>query len=395
MDKGEIMNKLIIPNHLFNEMNTNMLKDICFLSVGNEEYEVVIEERVRNSGQYIKIEGDDILKYICLSRSDCSQSRNSFILQNFTSAYQHYLEDNSENKSFEYYIRDFSKPHPKYAVFSYKLLLTIGIKILNLDNVVPSENVDFLDFRTPFLNFKELRKCRIDMQSKNTENNSTLFEETESEVSVYGKSYGANGRETTAICLALKQLVPEKPIRIYNVNETNKKHLASVDRANGIIFNLCGIEVDDGENIDFEITDEKVVAKRDTRKYHYNLLQKFVDKKCYLCDCDIEHMIIGSHIHRVTDILNSTLTDEDKISQIVDCDNGFWLCANHDKLFEYGLIYFENDELKISNKLSSTQLDFVSGITNLDVNGTFKIDPKHFNNKMKNYLEKHRERTNA
>ena len=35
-----------------------------------------------------------------------------------------------------------------------------------------------------------------------------------------------------------------------------------------------------------------------------NLFEKFGDKKCYLCDCDIDHMIIASHIHRVTDIKN-------------------------------------------------------------------------------------------
>lgn len=48
---------------------------------------------------------------------------------------------------------------------------------------------------------------------------------------------------------------------------------------------------------------------RDTPKFHYNLFKKYGDKKCLLCDCDIDRMIIGAHIHRVTDISNdNTIT---------------------------------------------------------------------------------------
>ena len=365
------MIKFYIPTHLLSRLSEETLVDIAELSVGVANYEVVEEVRGRNTGQYIKLQNDNQIKYICLSGEDSTVSRNSFILQNFPTAYQHFLMDESENKNFEYYIRDTKNPHPPYTIFAYKVLLTAKIKILNLDKVVPSANANYLDHRTPFLDFKQMRKYRLESQGRNSGNNSTLFEETvdeiledgenyitrRREISVYGKSYGANGRETTAICLALRELV-DLPIKVYNVNETDPAHLAKVDLANKYIFDYYGIEVD-SESIDFESTDEKVIAKRNTKKYHYNLLQKFQEKKCYLCRCGIENLIIGSHIHRVTDIIHSDLSETEKQKMIVDEDNGFWLCANHDKMFEYGLIYFDDDEMEIKETLSTEQKEYL------------------------------------
>ena len=404
------MIKFYIPTHLLSRLSKEMLDDIANLSVATSDYEVIEEVRGHNSGQYIKLQTDSEIKFICLSGERSTASRNTFILQNFPTAYQHFLMDASENKSFEYYIRDTDNPHGPYIIFSYKVLLTAKIKILNLDRVIPSRNVNFLDHRTPFLDFKQMRKFRLDSQSRNVGNNSTLFEETDKEISVYGKSYGANGRETTAICLALRKLV-SLPIKVYNVNETDPAHLASVDPANKYIFDYFGIEVDD-ESIDFESTDENVIAKRNSKKYHYNLLQKFKEKKCYLCGCDIEKLIIGSHIHRVTDILHSDLSEDEKQRMIVDRDNGFWLCANHDKMFEHGLIYFNNDEMEIKDELSEEQKEYVIDSTfylreiyesfsihsNLvtinkeSSNEKFKISTEHYNENMHEYLVLHKER---
>lgn len=406
------MNKFYVPTHLLSKLTNKMLLDICKYSVGDSKFEVTEEKRGHNTGQYIKLENKKKIKYICLSGEDSSVSRNSFILQNFPTAYQHYLEDNNEDKEFEYYIRDVSNIHPPYTVFAYKVLLTAGIKILNIDKVIPSDKTNY-DYRTPFLDFKQMRKFRLDLQQRNSGNSSTLFEETEEEISVYGKSYGANGRETTAICLALKKLV-NLPIKIYNVNETDPNHLASVDPANKYILNYIGVTIDDGR-MDFEKNDEGI-AKRDSKRYHYNLLQKFKEKKCYLCECDIEKLIIGSHIHRVTDIIHSNLSESEKQKQIIDGNNGFWLCANHDKLFEYGLIYFDGKKLVISNKLNKHQKEYVKYLTfdipkeikynknstNYELSiaeenveygtKTFSINDEDYNEEMHKYLEMHKER---
>lgn len=401
-------NKFIIPTHLLENLSKTMLDDICFRSIQSSDYEIVEDHRGHNSGQYIKLVTNDCIKYICLSGADSTASRNSFILQNFPTAYQFFLMEENKNKYFEYYIRDTRFPHPPYTIFAYKVLLTGNIKILNLDKVTSSDRTDY-DFRTPFFDFKQMRKMRLDLQQRNSSNTSTLFEENNGEISVYGKSYGANGRETTAICLALHNLV-DIPIKVYNVNETDPQHLADVDPSNRYILNYLNVEIDDGR-MDFEEKTEEGIAKRDSKRYHYNLLQKFKEKKCYLCGCDIEYLIIGSHIHRVTDILHSNISEEEKQKQIIDGDNGFWLCANHDKLFEWGLIYFENDKMKIKDDISSFQKNYIYestfyleklyesfnnekefNVINIDNGLEFHIKDEHYNENMHNYLEKHRER---
>ena len=110
----------------------------------------------------------------------------------------------------------------------------------------------------------------------------------------------------------------------------------------------------------------------------------------------------------------------------VDGDNGLWLCANHDKLFEYGLIYFEDNSLKISDNLTESQKEYVKYLTfdikkkiqdindsdnefmiaedtfsygsndshALDEN-TFIISKCDYNENMHNYLQIHKERTQS
>ena len=403
------MVKILSPQHLIEAIPYEMFKDISKLSLNDEEIEIINDNRGRNSGQYIRLIKDDVIKYICVSGKDALESRNSFILQNFPTAYQYYLMETNSNKEFEYYIRDCSVPHPAYTIFAYKVLLTSKIKILNLDKVIPSDNAMFMDHRTPFYNLKQMRNCRLNLQQRNSGNNSTLFEENEEDISVYGKTYGANGRETTAICLAISNLIKDKKIKLYNVNETDISHQASVDPSNEYILKRLNVDIDENA-LDFDTNNEEVKAKRETSRYHYNLLNKFKEKKCYLCECDIERLIIGSHIHRVTDITHSNMSEEEKQIEIVDGDNGFWLCANHDKLFEYGLIYFEGDKLVISNKLNYEQKSFVQDITTManrlsyvreeneeykiGIEPTeFRIKPEHYTEKMHEYLEKHRIRT--
>ena len=86
-------------------------------------------------------------------------------------------------------------------------------------------------------------------------------------------------------------------------------------------------------------------------------------------------MIIGSHIHRLTDILHSNLPKNEKQRQIIDGDNGFWLCANHDKLFEWGLIYFDKDKMIIRGSLTEFQKKYI-------YDSTFYLEKiyKSFNN---------------
>lgn len=394
------MIEIFVPTHLLRDISKDEYLDIVNRSIGNEEFVVKEDFRGHNSGQYIKIKVSDTIKYICLSRKVASESRNAFILQNFPSAYQHYLEEANPKKCFEYYIRDFTTTHPPFAIFSYKLLLTGGIKILNLDRVRSSENAILLDHTTPFTDYKQMRTYRLSLSRRNSSNNSTTFEENDNEISVYGKSYGANGRETTAICLALSKLVKDKNIKLYNVNETDRRHLAEIDPANRCILEHISVEIND-DRMDFESNDEKIIAKRNTRLFHYNLMQKYKGKKCYLCGCDIEKVIQGAHIYSSSDILHSSISEAEKTKQIVDADNGIWLCANHHLLFDYLLIYFKEKYLYVADTLNKNQIEYIKdSITQTYFADDkkvptdehflhFKINDIDFNLNMQQYLLKH------
>ncbi|MFT4326189.1 MAG: HNH endonuclease, partial [Candidatus Woesearchaeota archaeon] len=128
---------------------------------------------------------------------------------------------------------------------------------------------------------------------------------------------------------------------------------------------------------------------RNTPKFHYNLFKKYGDKKCYLCECNTDKIIVGAHIHRVTDIKkDSSIDDDEKGRQVIDGDNGLWLCSNHDKLFEWGVIYFDNDTLTINlEEVTESQKRFIEELTT-----NSQIETKHFNKNMNNYLLKHRSR---
>ena len=66
-----------------------------------------------------------------------------------------------------------------------------------------------------------------------------------------------------------------------------------------------------------------------------------------------------------------------KLRLAVDADNGIWLCENHHKLFDSGLIWFEEGQLVISNKLNPQDLMFIKQVTTIE-----QIEPKYINERM-------------
>lgn len=380
-----------IPTHLIGELTKAEITDICKRAVRETEYCIEEEKRSAKSGQYIVLKVKEKRYYVCLSRQNPEEGRNVFALQNLSTALAVYFGDTSKQKSFSYYIRGTDKTHAKSILFAYKCMVTAKIPILNLDEVVPAERAGVFDYKTPFRDFKQMRKCRLEISSRHSKNNPTVFEQIEDRIQVYGKTFGANGRETVLICLALKQLT-NQPIVLYNTRETTDTHGTDVDESNQIVLEKIGIIIED-EIVDLPAKSEEEKVKRDTHRYHINLLRKFHEKKCYLCECDIENLIIGSHIHRVTDIKkDSTISAAEKNRQIVDGENGFWLCANHDKLLEYGSIYFENNTMKLATTLSEEQKQYVRKITNLKEGEEIRIKEEHYTEVMHDYLEKHKKR---
>ena len=395
------MIKIIIPTFIKEKdiLNDEILSDICQKSFNENTYNIEFEER--QNGRYIQLVKDEEVHIVCLSASEQEyQGRNSFLSQFLGTAFTRYKMLEQENKRMEVYLLMTSdQAFIPYQKFIYRCCRTLKINLLNI-----AESI------LPFSTYKDIKNTRAEISDRNTGNNSSYFSDTGEFVEFFAKCYGANGKESVFLAMVVKELT-DKPIVIYQVEDRGQRKLSDPDRAmlesNGFTF---GEEIisDDFNRINL---DENEKELRNQPAFRLNLFQKFGDKKCYLCECNIDSMIIASHIHRVTDIKkDTTISEEDKKQQIIDGNNGLWLCANHDKLFEYGLIYFDRRRLMISKKLNSDQQNFVKLITfsrsydttsdyiiceesnSLETGMNFEISEEDYSEKMEFYLEKHKNR---
>lgn len=95
--------------------------------------------------------------------------------------------------------------------------------------------------------------------------------------------------------------------------------------------------------------------------------------KCCLCSITNSSLIIASHIKPWS---------ESEATEKLDVENGFLFCPNHDKLFDSGLISFDdNGQIIISKSLNYNDL------RTLNLSENMKIDVTEENKK---YLSYHR-----
>lgn len=92
----------------------------------------------------------------------------------------------------------------------------------------------------------------------------------------------------------------------------------------------------------------KARASEIQQMYRNRLIDTF-GQKCLLCQIRNKELLIASHIKAYTAC--------DTIKEKIDNDNGFLLCANHDKLFDRFLITFDSrtGKIKISPKLTEEE----------------------------------------
>lgn len=399
------MIRVIVPEFLSN-LQERIILDIVRRSFRTESYTKEVEPR--KVGRFIKVINDDNneIHYVCLSNPE-NDSRNAHLMQFISPAYVEYWSEPNENKCFDIYIINPDKnDRTTYIKLFYRCFITIGIKILNWESLG-------LNGLVPFTSYEELKNSRSELSDRNSHNQPTYFiDESESgreQISLYGKTFGANAMESFIFAITLSKIC-DKPIVFYPVVDNDSKSLSTKQQQ---VLIESGIRI--GEVIEVLpngrarlLSTYQRETSRDTIVFHYNLLQKYGEKRCYICGCDIEHMVIGSHIERVTDIdHNKDYNEFEKTKRATDGDNGFWLCANHDKMFEYGIIYFADREMKIGAiARNQTDKDFIeystkangiiyptelSSVGNIE-QGTFSIKPEHYNNSIHEYLEKHRAR---
>lgn len=110
-----------------------------------------------------------------------------------------------------------------------------------------------------------------------------------------------------------------------------------------------------------------------------NRLMSYCGGRCMMCAIKNKEMLIASHIKRDADCEN--------IEEKIDNENGFLLCANHDKLFDRYLITFDflDGKIRISKSLSQEEIKI------LMLDPDYKLSEKMLTEKRKAYLLYHNE----
>ena len=264
----------------------------------------------------------------------------------------------------------------KYMLFFYRVMMTAKIKFLNPDFGL--EHTQLM----PYESVKDMIYARNHLREVNSGNQSTYITDEGDYYHIYGKTFGANQKETTLLCFAISAIA-DKPVKLFQIVDNESKEISEQDKE--AISNYSkshgnkSIEIlDDSYQFDNDTSDH-VHDNLRSPQFIYNLLNKFGgEKKCVLCECKIDRIIQAAHIYPVAAIRRRNDLDFDnKLRLAVDADNGIWLCENHHKLFDSGLIWFEEGQLIISKKINQEDLMFIEQVTTIK-----QIEPRYINERM-------------
>ena len=467
--KNRLINKLFNTDNAGDNLK-DLLKDnldyVVKKSTGNDKYEIVLSRKIGKSGkeieqdgQYIVIESETEKKYVFFTYEFPDETRNGYLVAKIPIVFRNWYNDNTpKKKELEIFLLDIDRKYKSlnyykniplddlksigtinnYNTFAYKLCKSLGLRIINEDklpyelyknivqNGIYQYRLNKILAKTGFSSVNDLKKMRNTLAGRNIGNSSSYILEFDDMIAIYGKTFGNNGFEMVLIACAIGKLANNegKKVCFLQIKDTLGRDGISnrdakpitVDNIN--VMKAFKIDVYDElieyeDNPDLEISEEK--DSRNQLEFMKNLMLKFgnTDKKeCYLCHCDIQNLIIASHIHRICDINKLEVPFKQRRAMAVDGDNGFWLCANHDKLFEHGLIYFENKKMIISDRLRKDQIEFIKNITfntsykriekiiarvaedseTYMLDEDFYIKEEDYNDNMHHYLDIHKKR---
>ncbi len=359
-------------------LTKDILDDICLRLLKTTDYEIEwIEER--NKGRLIILETYSSKEYINLSQTGKVKGRN-YQVQSIPTALSIYLNEEKIQKkkcNFWFYFLPFDgNNETNYMIFFYRVMKTIGIKFINADYGL--EHTQLIEFST----VKDMISSRNYLREANSGNQSTYITDEGEYYHIYGKTFGANQKETTLLCFAISAIT-DKPVKLFQIIDNDSTQLSEQDKNAIINYSKqkgnTAIEVlDDSYQFDND-TSDSVKDKLRSPQFIYNLLHKFGgEKKCVLCDCKIDRIIQAAHIYPVASIRKrDDLKFEEKFKLAVDADNGIWLCENHHKLFDSNLIWFEEGKLCISSKLNVEDLLYIKQVTTIE-----SIEPQYVNERM-------------
>lgn len=344
------------------------LRNICNRLTGQSSYDVQWKEE-RIKGKMFTLETDNRKYYVTYTPKEVG-GRNSY-LQSVPTAYGLYLNDSLNNPKkcqFCLYFTPFKgENQTRYHQFMYRLLTSMGVVFINADEGLKGLKV------TGYNNVRDLITDRELNSGRNSGNQSSYITDEGAYYHIYGKTFGANQKETTLLCFALSA-ISDKPVRLFQISDNDSEYLSDNDiEAIKIYANQSGkvkIDVLD-DTYEFDEDNEQplihTTAEESLRspRFIFNLLGKTGGHKCCsLCHCEIESIIQGAHIYPVQAIKQRTdLPFSERLRMATDENNGLWLCENHHKLFDRGLIRFERGRLVIMPKLKPNDASFVNTIS--------------------------------
>lgn len=335
-------------------LSTKILLDICRTLTGQDAYNVTYADET-NEGQLAILHFNNNNYYIFLYQfKDARNSR----YQSFPTALLRSQNDPQSSGIYCYFLpltqEELAKIQTEYDRFMYRLMLTVRTTFINA-KILTHQIASYISVEDIILGKNNIR-------GNNPANKSTYITKSSNEIiQIFGKLYGANKYETVLICYALNE-VTDNQIKVYEIKEGNLQKLPEPSRSKlislGIDIETVSLTI---ERSYFEEDNENLRSPR----YNYNLLAKYGDKKCALCECEIPEIIQGAHIWSVADIKKENeLSQDEKIAFAIDGDNGLWLCNNHHKLLDSHIIKIsEDNSVKYRSSLNENQSGYLNGIT--------------------------------
>lgn len=331
---------------------TTDMMDILSKRITNNNIKYQIDYiNERNVGNYIIFEHDGVRNYIILlnyrSPNPNTEGRNSFV-QSIPTAYRIFLEDNFENKKIFYYdVYYHGGNYESYIELFLKLSMSLGIMPLYDNNILPYSSLD------------ELISTRNRNKEKSRQNNPSFIEKTIHGINIYGKVFGANSKDTEMICHAVNKWYKGE-ITLYQIKD-NKSTTLSKDFLKYLKSTNNFLIKDDVYSFKELVTSDSKTDDVNLRnpKFVNNLFDKYGDKKCALCSCNIHQIIDAAHIFPIEAIKELSIPDEEKLAIATSPDNGIWLCKNHHKLFDSHLLLLSNQGYHFGEDLKNEHLIYV------------------------------------
>lgn len=366
--KGNLQKSKNTGIYFSDVVTPDILKNVCWLITGQTDFTYQYVDNnyhddflktSYNKGRIAIMQYKDVVSYISFSELEI-RGRNSSV-QSVSTAFNMYYNNPYSRKSLYYYFLNVEgNAETDYQILIYRLMNTIGFQFLNA-------SPRLMRRINAFNSVEDIIFNRRINAGRNRSNNSTFITKGDSgEIEIYGKTYGANKYETSLMCYALASLwQPGQNIKLFEVLEGDLKELPASSL--NVIHQMGVIDV-----IPTDMTLEKKIYDKENSlrspRYVLNLFNKLGNKHCALCDCEIPELIQGAHIWPVSAIKKApALTLEQRLEYALDGDNGLWLCENHHKMFDEGMLTFDqHGQLLLKNGLEKRHKKFIDEITKYD-----------------------------